>query len=161
VSRDENVVFLMNRFHLSAYVSTIVRQPKLEKEYDEIINILRTMSVHVLILQLDEYEIEQRGSHPERSTAWQKYQKQIAEKEGFRDTLERHIWQQGLIMQAAERQQIPYSVIKLAAAPNIGDEWIRIPESRSIVQRGARVNAVDAKINQGKRRLPETLLEDN
>jgi len=161
VSRDENAVFLMNRFHLSTYVSTIVRQPKLEREYDEIINVLRTMSVHVFVLELDEDEIEERGSHPERSTAWQKHQRQIVEKEGFRDTLGRHIWQQRLILQAAERQQIPYSVMKLAAAPDIGDGWNRISESRSIVHRGARMNAVDAKINRRKQRIPETLLEDN
>src|SRR5439155_9216292 len=36
VSRDENAVFLLNRFHLSTYASTIIQQPKLEKEYDQI-----------------------------------------------------------------------------------------------------------------------------
>ena len=30
VSRDENAVFLLNRFHLSTYVTTIIRQPELE-----------------------------------------------------------------------------------------------------------------------------------
>ena len=58
VSRDENAVFLLNRFHLSAYAWTIIQQPKLEREYDEIINVLRTLPVHVFILQLDENEIE-------------------------------------------------------------------------------------------------------
>ena len=77
VSREKNSVFLLNRFHLSTYVSTIIRQPKLEREYDEIINVLRTLSVHVFILQLDENEIEERSLHPERSTAWRKHQKQI------------------------------------------------------------------------------------
>ena len=43
VSRDENAVFLLNRFHLSTYASTIIQQPKLEKEYDEIINILKNI----------------------------------------------------------------------------------------------------------------------
>jgi hypothetical protein len=41
VSRDENAVFLLNRFHLSTYVSTITRQPELQREYDAIINVLR------------------------------------------------------------------------------------------------------------------------
>ena len=72
VSRDENAVFLLNRFHLSAYAMTIIQQPKLEKEYDEIINVLRTLPVHVFILQLDANEIEKRSLHPERSGAWQK-----------------------------------------------------------------------------------------
>jgi thymidylate kinase len=161
VTRNANAVFLMNRFHLSTYVSTIVRQPALQRAYDEIINVLRTMSVHVFILELDDDEIEKRGLHPERSSAWQKHQQQIVKKEGFRDTLARHIWQQRLILEAAERQQIPYSVIKLAAAPDIGDQWMRLPDSQSIVHRDAPMNPVDTKINRKKRRLPETMLEDN
>jgi len=117
VSRDENAVFLLNRFHLSAYASTIVQQPQLEREYDEIINILRTLPVHIFILQLDENEIEKRSLHPERSGAWQKFLQQMAEKDGFRDKLERFLCQQRLILEAAKRQQIPYSVIKLPCAP--------------------------------------------
>ncbi len=120
VSRDENAVFLLNRFHLSAYVMTIIQQPKLVREYDEIINVLRTLPVHVFILQLDGSEIEKRSSHPERSGAWQKFQHQIVKKEGFRDRLERYLWQQRLMLEAAKRQQIPYSVIKLSSAPEIG-----------------------------------------
>ena len=83
INGDENAVFLLNRFHLSTYVSTIIRQPKLETEYDEIINILRTLPVHLFILQLEENEIETRSSHPERSTAWQKYQKREWRKMAF------------------------------------------------------------------------------
>jgi thymidylate kinase len=98
VSRDENAVFLLNRFHLSAYVMTIIQQPKLEREYDEIINVLRTLPVHVFILQLDEHEIEKRSLHPERSGAWQKLQKQMVTKDGFPDRLERYIRQQKLIL---------------------------------------------------------------
>jgi hypothetical protein len=157
VSRDENAVFIMNRFHLSAYVMTIIQQPKLEREYHEIINVLRTLPVHVFILQLDENDIEKRSLHPERSGTWQKFQQQIVEKEGFHDKVERYKWQQRVILQAAERQQLPYSVIKLAAAPDIGDRWIRIPESPSIVHHGNPVDAADAKISRKKRRLPETV----
>jgi len=157
VSRDKNSVFLLNRFHLSTYVSTIIRQPKLEREYDEIINLLKTLSVHVFILQLDENEIEERSLHPERSTAWRKHQKQIVKKDGFRDTLGRYIWQQGLILEAAERQQIPYSVIKLPSAPEIGGGWVRVPEARSVFRRDVRMNAADAKIPRRKRGLPQTL----
>jgi thymidylate kinase len=157
VSRDENGVFLLNRFHLSTYVSTIIQQPNLEREYNEIINVLRTLPVHVFILQLDENEIEERSLHPERSTAWQKHQKQIVKKEGFRDTLGRHIWQQGLILKAAEKQQIPYSVIRLPSAPEMAGGWDSVPEARSISRGGARMNAADAKIPPRKRGLPRTL----
>lgn len=157
VSRDENAVFLLNRFHLSAYVMTILQQPKLEREYDEIINVLRTLPVHVFILQLDENEIEKRSLHPERSGAWQKFQQQIVKKEGFRDRVERYMWQQGLMLEAAERQQIPYSVIKVPSAPEIGGGWVRVPEARSIFRRGVRMNAADAKTSRRKQDLPRTL----
>jgi len=157
VSRDENSVFLLNRFHLSAYVMTIIQQPKLEREYDEIINVLRTLPVHVFILQIDENEIEKRTLHPERSGAWQKFQQQIVKKEGFRDRLERYIWQQRLILEAAETQQIPYSVIELPSSSEIEGLEVRIPETRSILRRGARMNTADAKSSQRKRGLPRTL----
>jgi hypothetical protein len=81
ISRDENAVFLLNRFHLSAYVTTIIRQPELEREYDEIINVLRTLPVHIFILRLDENEIEKRSLHPERSNAWQRYQQHRVKKD--------------------------------------------------------------------------------
>jgi thymidylate kinase len=141
VDRDENAVFLLNRFHLSAYVMTIMQQPKLQKEYDEIIDILRTLPVHVFILQLDEKEIEERSLHPERSGAWQKFQQQIVKKEGFRDRLERYIWQQRLLLQTAERQQIPYSVIRLPSVSEIGDGWFVGPEARNVLWQGRRLNA--------------------
>jgi thymidylate kinase len=112
VHRDGDAVFLLNRFHLSTYMSTIVKQPDLESEYDEIINVLRTLPVHIFILQVDEHEIEQRSLHPERSSTWQKHQRGIVKEDGFRDGLRRHIWQQQLLMEAAKIQQIPYSVIK-------------------------------------------------
>jgi thymidylate kinase len=157
VNRDENAVFLLNRFHLSAYAMTITQQPKLEREYDEIINVLRTLSVHVFILQLDENEIEKRSLHPERSATWQKFQQQIVEKEGFRDRVERYVWQQRLMLEAAERQQISYSVIKLPTTPDIGAGWIRVSETRNTIRQGVRMNAADAKISRKKRDLPQTL----
>jgi thymidylate kinase len=120
VSRDENAVFLLNRFHLSTYVSIIIRQPELEREYYEIINVLRTLPVHVFILQLDENEIEKRSSHSERSSAWRKLQQQMVTKDGFRNRLEKYISQQRLIIEAAKRQHIPYSVIKFPYAPGNG-----------------------------------------
>ena len=123
ISRDENVVFLLNRFHLSAYVSTISKQPKLEREYEEIINDLRALSVHVFILRLDANEIEERSLHPERSSAWHRHQERIVKAEGFGNRLERLIWQQGLMSVAAEKQQIPYSMIKW---PSAIENWTRV-----------------------------------
>jgi thymidylate kinase len=137
VSRDENAVFLLNRFHLSTYAWTIIQQQKLGREYNEIINVLRRLPVHIFILQLDENEIEERSLHPERSGAWQKFQEQIVKKEGFRGRLERYVWQQRVMLEKAETQQIPYSVLKLSSAPRtrIREGWVSAPEPRSISRR--------------------------
>jgi thymidylate kinase len=155
VSRDEKAVFLLNRFHLSAYAMTIVQQPKLEKEYDEILNILRTLAVHVFILKLDASEIEKKSLHPERSVAWQKFQQEIVKKEGFRDRLQRYLWQQELMLEMAKRQQIPYSIIK--AMPEIGGKWVSVEESRSIFRRAIQKTPVDATISQRKQSLHRNL----
>ncbi len=48
------------------------------------------------------------------------------------------------MLEAAERQQIPYSVLKLSSAPEIGDGRIRVAEARSTISRGVRITA-DAK----------------
>jgi len=148
VSRDENAVFLLNRFHLSTYASTIVQHPKLERDYDDIINILRVLPVHVFILQLDENEIEKRSLHPERSGAWNKFQQQIVDKHSFRDRLER---QQMLILEAAKRQQIPYSLLKLADEPEIGNGQVRISEAPSIPHGDVGMNAANAAPSRRKR----------
>jgi hypothetical protein len=157
VSLDENAVFLLNRFHLSTYVTTIIKQPELGKEYDEIINVLRTLPVHVFILQLDENEIEERSSHAERSSAWQKYQQLRVKKDGFGDRLERYLWQQRLILEVAKGQQIPYSIIKFSSEPEIGGGWIHVPEAQNVFTRGMRINAANAKISRRKRGVPRSL----
>jgi hypothetical protein len=154
VSRDENAVFLLNRFHLSTYASTIHQQPELAKEYEEIIKILSILPVHVFILQLDENEIDKRSLHPERSGAWQKFQQQIVGEDGFRSRL---VSQQRLILEAAKRQQIPYSVIKVSYELESPAGQVRISETPSIVGRGVRMNTTNGNISKKKRQLPTIL----
>jgi thymidylate kinase len=159
VSRDENAVFLLNRFHLSTYAWTIIQQQKLGREYDEIINVLRMLPVHVFILHLDENEIEKRSLHPERSGAWQKFQQQVVENHSFWDRLQ---IQQKLILEAATRQQIPYSVIKVPShEPGIEDGQIRISKAPSIHHDGVRINSADTRTSRRKRRLSQTHQKDN
>jgi thymidylate kinase len=113
LSRDENALFILNRFHLSAYANTVMQEPKLQPEYNEMLSMLRTLPVHVLLLQLDENEIATRSLHSERPPAWQKFQEQIVEAEGFRNRVERYMWQQRLLLEAANKQNIPFHILKL------------------------------------------------
>ena len=54
LSRDNKAVFLLNRFHLSTYTMGVTEQPKLEREYNVILKILRTLPTHVFVSQLRE-----------------------------------------------------------------------------------------------------------
>jgi thymidylate kinase len=142
-SQDENAVFLLNRFHLSTYAWTSIQKQKLGREYDEIIDVLRMLSVHIFILYLDESEIEKRSLHPERSSAWRKFQQKIVENCNFCDRQER---QQELILEAARRQQIPYSVVKLPPyEPESGDGQNRISKAPSILCHTVRTNSAGDK----------------
>jgi len=113
VRKQNNVVFLLNRFHLSTYVYAVAQDPRFEREYNSMIQLLRKLPIHVIVLLLEESEIAQRSIHPERSAAWRDHQAQIINKEGFRNTLNRHIWQQEQILRAVKSQKIPYSLLKL------------------------------------------------
>jgi|ERR1044071_5560116 thymidylate kinase len=154
LSRDKNAIFLLNRFHLSTYVFSIVQQPALEPEYQEIINALRTLPVHIFMLQLDKNEIERKSWHPERSAAWRKFQQEIVQREGYRGRLERYSLQQRLMLEAAKKQQIPYSVIKLSLER--GDGQVRISKAPSSAPRVVRMNAEDRRISERKRHFPPT-----
>jgi thymidylate kinase len=114
--RDRNAVFLLNRFHLSAYVMTVLNHPELEREYDEIVKLLKTLPVHVFLLAVDDDQIAERSAHPERSNRWRKFQDEIAREEGFLDVLGRYRWQQRMMFQAVKKQRISYSVVRFSDA---------------------------------------------
>ncbi len=119
LERDDNAVFLLNRFHLSTYTMGVTEQPKLEREYNIVLKRLRTLPTHVFILQLMESEIESRSSHPERGAAWHKFQQHILEREGFQNFLKRNVLLQQAMVETAIRQQIPFSIFRLPSAPNM------------------------------------------
>jgi hypothetical protein len=129
-------------------------QPKLEQEYEEIVTILRSLPVHIFILKLDNSEIDARSAHPERSSAWQKFQQQIVDKHAFHDRLER---QQTLILDAAKKQKIPYSVIKVTYEPEISVDPRSITGTQSQARRASAINPTGAKIPRKKRPIPTTL----
>lgn len=109
---DDNAIFLLNRFHLSTYLTTVLREPSLELAYNSIIDVLKSLPVYVFILQLEENEIEAKSSHPERAQVWRKLQQAMVEKDGLRGKFERYAWQQKLMVEIAEKQGMPYSLVK-------------------------------------------------
>ncbi len=155
LNREHNAVFILNRFHLSVYAMTVAQQPKLQKTYDEIINVLRSLPVHVFMLQLDINEIEKRSLHPERSGAWQKFQQEILKEEGFHDKLERYLCQQRLMLEAVQRQNIPYSII--SCFPDVARDWISTAELNDVSSAKVLPRTTGAKISPKKRPFERTV----
>jgi thymidylate kinase len=120
IHRDDKAVFLLNRFHLSTYTMGVTEQPKLEREYNIVLKALRTLPTHVFILQLMESEIESRSSHPERGAAWHRFQQHILEREGFGNFIKRNVTLQKAMIETAIRQNIPFSILRLPPATNLG-----------------------------------------
>jgi thymidylate kinase len=157
LSIDENALFLLNRFHLSTYVTTIVKAPALETEYDKIVKVLRSMPVHIFILRLEAAEIEERSLHSERSGGWQKYQQNTVTKDGFGDKLERYLWQQRLMIDLAKKQQIPYSILKSSGADEFAGGWVRVAGYPNNRRRDMRPASENSKIKARKRDIPRGL----
>jgi thymidylate kinase len=127
INRDDRAVFLLNRFHLSTYTMGVTEQPKLEREYNIVLKKLRALPTHVFILQLMESEIESRSAHPERGTAWHKFQQHILEREGFQSFVKRNALLQKAMVETAIRQQIPFSILRLSSALKTGITGRRSP----------------------------------
>jgi thymidylate kinase len=113
LEEESESVFLLNRFHLSTYMAHVSKNPKLKKDYEEIVEHLKKLPVHIFLLQLDAEEIEKRSAHMERPGTWKKYQEKMVKKEGFTNRTERYLNEQRLMLEAAENDGIPFSLIKL------------------------------------------------
>lgn len=150
LNNDNNALFILNRLHLSTYVTTIARQSGLETKYNEIISLLRTLPVHVFVLKLEDHEIEQRSLHSERSNVWQNYQESRVTQDGFEDKVKRYITQQNLMLDVAQKQQIPYSIVKLISATRTEHRLPDPPQSKELVPGRIQSNKVHSKIARPK-----------
>lgn len=111
LSEEPESIFLLNRFHLSAYMAYVSKDNTLKGTYDKIVEHLRKLPVHIFILKLSSDEIERRSAHMERPDTWKKYQQMMVKKEGFFNYTERYLNEQKMMLEAAEKQKIPFSVI--------------------------------------------------
>jgi len=150
LERDHKAIFLLNRFHLSTYTMGVTEQPKLEREYNTVLKLLRRLPTHVFVLQLLESEIESRSSHPERGAAWHKFQEHILKREGFQNFLNRNVLLQRAMVETAVRQKIPFSILRL---PSIDQSQIT-----RLVENFDQSFEVGNQKSLQKQRVVETLL---
>jgi len=113
IKRESKSIFLLNRFHLSNYMAHVSKDRRLIPLYQQVIDKLKKLPVHVLLLQLSAEEIDRRSAHTERSASWKKYQKLMVKKEGFANRVDRYLNEQNLMLSEAKKNKLPYSIIHL------------------------------------------------
>lgn len=113
LKQEPESFFVINRFHLSNYMAHVSKMPELRNDYKKVIEKLRGLPVHIFILILKKEQIEKRSAHSERPETWVKYQKEMMRKEGFSSRTERYLNEQRLMLEAAKKDKIPYSIVNL------------------------------------------------
>ena len=160
LERDDKALFLLNRFHLSTYTmytTGITEEATLEHEYNMVIKALRALPTHVFLLQLMEAEMEARSSHPERGVAWRRFQQHILEREGFGNFVKRNVTLQKAMIGAAIRQNIPFSILRLPSAPNLGIAVRRSPNAKITANLDAALDPLTQKLNPRRHPSQQTL----
>jgi len=160
LERDDKALFLLNRFHLSTYTmytTGITEEATLEHEYNMVIKALRALPTHVFLLQLMEAEMEARSSHPERGVAWRRFQQHILEREGFGNFVKRNVTLQKAMIEAAIRQNIPFSILRLPSAPNLGIAVRRSPNAKITANLDAALDLLTQKLNPRRHPPQQTL----
>ena len=112
ILEEPDAVFVLNRFHVSAYMAHVSKDRSLGKNYGTIVKKLQKLPVHILFLKPPAHEVEKRASHSERAEAWKRYQKMMMEKEGFTNRKDMYLSQQKLMMNALKRDGLPFSVVE-------------------------------------------------
>ena len=133
IQRDDKAIFLLNRFHLSTYTMYtrgITEKATLRREYNMVVKALRALPTHVFLMQLMEAEMEARSAHPERGLAWHQFQQHILQREGFGNFVKRNVILQKAMIEAAIRQNVPFSILRLPSASNVGIAVRRSPNAK-------------------------------
>jgi len=151
LENDDKTVFLLNRFHLSTYVTmyttAINEHATLTRDYNIVIKALRALPTHVFILQLREVEMEARSNHPERGIAWRRYQQHILQREGFGNFVKRNVKLQKAMVETAIGQNIPFSILRLPSATNVGISVGHSPNAMITANQDAAVDPLVEKLD--------------
>ncbi|MBU2513906.1 AAA family ATPase [bacterium] len=111
LKEDKNVLFLIERFHLSMKILEWEFERDFEKRYERIISRIRQLPVHILIAKLEPAEIRKRMHHRERSSQWEEFVEEKLILRGFDDLEQLSIDQQQRFFSLAEQQGMPYSAV--------------------------------------------------
>ena len=108
LAREENSIFILERFHLSMKLLEWEFENNFSERYQKIVERLRKMPVYILIAQLDVPQIRERMHHRERNKQWIDYCEDKLKLRGYNDLELLSIDQQKAFFEAAAGQGIPY-----------------------------------------------------
>lgn len=111
LQEDEDLFFILERFHLSMKILEWEFEKEFNRRYEEIVTRLSKLPVFVLITELKDEEIRLRMHHRERNEQWNRYCDEKLIVRGYEDLETLSVDQQKAFFDTAESQSIPYSGI--------------------------------------------------
>lgn len=115
IKEIKNSVFILNRFHITFYILTIIMNKKISREYEHLIKRIEKLPVHIYVPILGPNQIEERASHHERKEKiWKLHLQKRLETAGFSKIKDLYVWEQGMMLRLLKEQKIPYSILRLS-----------------------------------------------
>jgi hypothetical protein len=114
IQHNSNAVFVLNRFHLSYAVFTLLSDKKSQERYTAIVEKLLHLSSCVYIAVLDEQLIESRSTHIERvDPLWKIHLQNRLARSGFSTLRELYSSDQRKIISLAQAQGLPFELTQI------------------------------------------------
>ncbi|MFT4302949.1 MAG: hypothetical protein ACMXYG_00125 [Candidatus Woesearchaeota archaeon] len=109
---DNNTVFILERFHLTLKIFFIDDNKELLSMYNQLLSRITRLPVLILIPILKDSGINERSMHKERDLQWKEYLDNKLNNRGYDDLKKMYKDEQKLLMDLANKQGIPYKIIK-------------------------------------------------
>ena len=80
---EENALFIFERFHLSIKILEWEFENNFSQRYEVLLNRLKAMPIHLIIVKIEDTLIRERMFHRERSKQWVNFCKEKLKLRGF------------------------------------------------------------------------------
>lgn len=110
LSNDKNLVFILDRFHISVKLLEWENDKNFEKSYSDLILRIKRLPVQIMIPILKDSQIKERAVHKERGIQWSDYLKEKLNLRGSSSLTSLLVKEQKNILKIANEQGIPYSI---------------------------------------------------
>lgn len=119
IAEKNDAVFILNRFHISYRLYTLLTDTVSEKRYENILQKLKNLSAFIFVPIVADQKIEARSAHLERTDpVWKIHLQKRLEQRGCATLQEMFSLEQKKIAELLEHQGIPYRLMEVPVNTN-------------------------------------------